>query len=148
MNSPAPASTGAAIDRDVWLAMRRGFACRCPACGEGKLYGSYLKVVDACAVCGQELHHHRADDAPPYFTMLIVGHVVVAGVLAVETAFQPELWVHALLWGPLLLVMSLLLLPRIKGALVGLQWALRMHGFGGREEAAGPEPATGRSNSL
>ena len=112
------------------------------------MYASYLKVADTCPKCGEELHHHRADDAPPYFTMLIVGHIVVAGVLAVETAFEPELWVHALLWGPLLLVMSLLLLPRIKGALVGLQWALRMHGFGGREEAAGPEPATGRSNSL
>lgn len=117
--------------RDTAQAMLRGVRQVCPACGKGKLYTSYLKVAERCPACSEELHHHRADDAPPYFTMLVTGHVVVAGVLAVETAYAPELWVHALIWGPLLLAMSLFLLPRIKGALVGLQWALRMHGFGG-----------------
>jgi uncharacterized protein (DUF983 family) len=121
-------------ERDALAAMLRGVKHRCPACGIGGLYGSYLKVADVCPSCGLELHHHRADDAPPYFTMLIVGHVVVAGVLAVEMSLAPPLWVHALIWGPLLLGMSLVLLPRIKGALVGLQWALRMHGFGGTED--------------
>lgn len=127
--------------RDTAQAMLRGVRQTCPACGSGKLYASFLKVADACPGCGEELHHHRADDAPPYFTMLVTGHVVVAGVLAVETAFAPALWVHALLWGPLLLIMSLLLLPRIKGALVGLQWALRMHGFGGETDQPLIEPA-------
>ncbi len=130
--------------RDAVQASLRGARHVCPACGEGKLYASFLKVADACPNCGEELHHHRADDAPPYFTMLIVGHIVVAGVLAVETAYEPELWVHALLWGPLLLIMSLILLPRIKGALIGLQWALRMHGFGGQPDAAEPQPAAHR----
>lgn len=127
--------------RDAIQASLRGARHTCPACGKGELYTSYLKVADACPKCGEELHHHRADDAPPYFTMFITGHVIVAGVMAVETAFQPELWVHMALWGPLLLIMSLLLLPRIKGALVGLQWALRMHGFGGQPDAAEPQPA-------
>lgn len=117
--------------RDTWLAMRRGFMCRCPNCGEGKLYQSYLKVVDNCAVCGEELHHHRADDAPPYFTIFIIGHFVVALLLAFDERWpDAPLWVHALLWTSFIVLASLWLLPLIKGALVGYQWALRMHGFG------------------
>ncbi len=115
--------------RDVAQAMGRGAMLRCPHCGKGRLFGRYLKVVDKCASCGEELHHHRADDAPPYFTMLIVGHIVVAGVLALEIEWHPAFWVHIVLWLPLTLGLSLWLLPRIKGAIVGLQWANRMHGF-------------------
>ena len=122
--------------RDPWPAMVRGWRQLCPACGDGALYGNYLKVEPACSVCGQQLHHHRADDAPPYFTMLIVGHVIIGALLSVEIRFHPSMWVHALLWGPATLLLSLWLLPRIKGALIGLQWALRMHGFG-----AAPDPA-------
>jgi uncharacterized protein (DUF983 family) len=124
---------GARPHRGVWRAMWAGFRQRCPSCGTGRLFGRYLKVNDACPACGEALHHHRADDAPPYFTILIVGHVVVGAILPVERAFAPPLWLHAVLWLPLTLVMSLWLLPRIKGAIVGLQWAFYMHGF---EEAA------------
>ena len=132
-----------AQERSVKQAMLRGAALRCPACGKGKLYASYLKVNDVCPACGEELFHQRADDAPAYFTMFIVGPVVVALVLMVEDLFAPALWVHALLWTPMVLGMSLWLLPRIKGALIGLQWANRMHGFGGEdEETFGLEPAT------
>lgn len=122
--------------RNLLAAMKHGAAGRCPSCGVGRLFPSYLKVADACPSCGQELHHHRADDAPPYFTMLILGHVLVGGALTVEQAFQPSLAVHAVLWLPLTVILSLLLLPPIKGALIGLQWANRMHGFG-----TGPDPA-------
>lgn len=94
------------------------------------MYNAFLKVVPACPDCGTELHHQRADDAPPYFTMFIVGHVVIAALLAVEKKFQPALEVHLALWLPLTAGLSLWLLPRIKGALIGQQWALRMHGFG------------------
>ena len=73
--------------RDVWQAMARGFAQRCPKCGKGALFHSYLKVADTCPACGEELHHQRADDAPPYFTIMIVGHFVVGGVLSMEKAF-------------------------------------------------------------
>lgn len=120
--------------RSVQQSMLRGAAQKCPACGNGKVYSSYLKVNDACPSCSEDLHHQRADDAPPYFTMLIVGHVVVAMVLMVEDLYAPPLWVHASLWTPMILGMSLLLLPRIKGALIGLQWALRMHGFSGKDD--------------
>jgi uncharacterized protein (DUF983 family) len=122
--------------RDVWRALHRGFALRCPRCGRGTLFRSYLKVSDACPSCGEELHHHRADDAPPYFTILIVGHVVVGGVLALERAVAPPGWVQAALWLPLTLILTLLLLSRVKGALIGLQWALYMHGFEAAANAA------------
>lgn len=136
--SPAPAATEER--RDVMQAMGRGARCRCPACGEGKLYSKYLKVVHTCDVCGTDLHHQRADDAPPYFTMMIVGHVVVGGLLALEVAYHPPTWVHLAIWLPLLVIMSLVLLPIVKGALVGLQWALRMHGFGGDEPRPVQQP--------
>jgi uncharacterized protein (DUF983 family) len=127
-SSLAPAE----MPRPPWQPFRRGFAGRCPACGEGRVFRKYLKVADSCASCGEELHHHRADDAPPYFTILIVGHVVGTVLLVGE-----EWWPEAPMWMPILaglilaVVMSLALLPRVKGALIGWQWALRMHGFGG-----------------
>lgn len=114
--------------------MLRGWSLLCPACGDGKLFRRYLKVVDQCPVCGLELHHHRADDAPPYFTMVITGHVIIAGVLILERAYAPPTYVHLLIWTPLLIASSLWPLPRVKGSLIGLQWALRMHGF--HEETA------------
>lgn len=131
-----PLSTAATSDRPVQQAMLRGAARKCPSCGTGRLFDGYLKVNDACPSCGEELHHQRADDAPPYFTMFIVGHIVVGLVLMVEDLYAPSLWVHALLWTPIVLGMSLGLLPRIKGALIGLQWALRMHGFSGTDDEA------------
>ena len=115
--------------RDVWRAMRDGMRGRCPACGKGPLFSRYLKVAVACPACGEELHHHRADDAPPYFTILIVGHLIVGAILPVERAFAPPLWLHAALWLPLTVGLALWFLPRVKGAIVGLQWAFYMHGF-------------------
>jgi uncharacterized protein (DUF983 family) len=135
--------------RPIRPAVLRGAAGKCPACGEGKLYRRYLKVSDTCPKCGEELHHHRADDAPPYFTILIAGHFIVAGVMMVEDYFHPAYWLHIAIWFPLTIGICLWMLPRVKGALVGLQWALRMHGFGGRDmldpAAPTPDPATGIS---
>ena len=93
------------------------------------MFRAFLKVADHCPACGEAFHHHRADDAPAYFVILIVGHIVVPVALAVETAYAPSYWLHAALWLPLTVGMSLYLLQPIKGALVSLQWALRMHGF-------------------
>ncbi|MBL8569929.1 MAG: DUF983 domain-containing protein [Phreatobacter sp.] len=115
--------------RDLWQAVRRGMMCRCPACGQGHLFTSYLKVAPACDHCGEVLSHHRADDAPPYLTIMVVGHIVVPMLMWLELRYQPELWIHFVLWLPLTLIMSLAMLPPIKGAVVGYQWALRMHGF-------------------
>ncbi len=118
-----------AVARPIFASMLRGAALKCPACGAGAMFRRYLKVTDACPHCGEELHHHRADDAPAYFTIVIVGHIVVSLVLVVEMTYRPALWVHAALWLPLTVILTLVLLPVVKGALVGLQWALRMHGF-------------------
>ena len=135
--------------RPVVRSILRGLVLRCPACGTGPLFRRYLKVADDCTHCRESLHHHRADDAPPYFTIFIVGHILVAGVLALEQGWAPPAWVHILIWFPLTIIISLLALPRIKGALVGLQWALRMHGF----EHAGdgqlePMPSAARSGEV
>jgi uncharacterized protein (DUF983 family) len=110
-------------------ALLRGLMCRCPACGAPTLFTSYLKVTDRCRGCGEELHHHRADDAPPYFTIFIVAHIVVPLVLIIERLWQPSLVVHMALWIPITLVLAFVLMPGVKGAIVGLQWALKMHGF-------------------
>ena len=135
--STHPQSTLTPPERSVWTALRRGVRCRCPACGIGRVFRAYLKVVDRCDACGEDLSHQRADDAPAYFTMLIVGHIVVGGVLILERSVAPEIWVHMVLWLPLTVGLSLALLPVVKGGLVGLQWALRMHGF-----AVDAEPAS------
>src|SRR5262245_38764537 len=119
--------------RDAGTAMLRGWRGCCPNCGNGRMFRAFLKVADKCPACGEALYHQRADDAPAYFVILIVGHIVVPIALAVETAFAPSYWIHAALWIPLTLAMSLYLLQPIKGTLVGLQWALRMHGFNPRE---------------
>ncbi len=108
----------------------RGFRCKCPSCGEGMLFYRYLKVVDHCPVCSEDMHYQRADDAPPYLTILAVGHIVVPGLFVVERLYKPAIWVHMATWLPLTLILSLALLPMFKGAVIGLQWALRMHGFG------------------
>lgn len=127
--------------RDVKASMLRGWNMKCPACGKGALFRKYLKVNDACPTCGEELHHQRADDAPPYFTMVVVGHVVIAGVLALEKAISPPSWLHLIIWLPLTIILSLVLLPLVKGTLVGLQWALRMHGFSGKADTPESDPA-------
>jgi uncharacterized protein (DUF983 family) len=119
-------STGS---RPVFSSLLRGAMLKCPACGIGSIFRRYLKIADACPHCGEDLHHHRADDAPAYFTIVIVGHIVVSLVLAVEMAYRPAIWVHMALWLPLTVILTLLLLPTVKGVLVALQWALLMHGF-------------------
>ncbi len=124
--------------------MARGLKQRCPACGVGRIYTAYLKVAHACPSCGTELHHQRADDAPPYFTMIIVAHVVIGGMLALERAYAPDSLVHMMIWVPLTIGLSLWLLPMVKGALIALQWALRMHGFGEGPDPAAPEPIPSR----
>jgi uncharacterized protein (DUF983 family) len=115
--------------RDLWTAMKRGFMCRCPRCGEGKLFKAFLKVDDHCATCGLDYTPHRADDLPAYLVIIIVGHIVVPVVLWVETNYSPAIWLQMGIYLPFTFISSLLLLQPVKGAVVGFQWALRMHGF-------------------
>lgn len=131
LNLPDPLHGAEA--RPILGALWRGFLRRCPNCGRGALFRRYLKVDSRCRACGETLHHQRADDAPPYVTILLVGHLVLPLVLMVERQWAPPTVIHWLIWLPLTLALTLALLPRIKGAVVGLQWACRMHGFGGSE---------------
>ncbi|KQU69960.1 hypothetical protein ASC75_07405 [Aminobacter sp. DSM 101952] len=126
--------------RPVWPAIKRGLLCRCPNCGEGKLFASFVKTVDRCSVCREEIFHHRADDLPAYLVVVIVGHIVVGAFMAVEAKVTLELWQHLLIWVPLTIVSALALLRPMKGGVVGMQWALYMHGFGGEEDAADAPP--------
>lgn len=118
--------------RSLGLAMRRGFKCRCPNCGEGKLFRAFVKPVAHCSVCGEDYTPQRADDLPAYLTIVVVGHIVIGAFMGVEASTTLSLWAHMAIWGPLTLILALLLLQPIKGATIGLQWALFMHGFGGQ----------------
>jgi uncharacterized protein (DUF983 family) len=115
--------------RDVWQAVKRGLRGRCPRCGEGKIFRAFLKVDDHCKVCGQDFTPHRADDLPAYLVIVIVGHMVVPAILWIETDYSPPVSLQLAIYLPFTLIASLLLLQPVKGAVVAVQWALRMHGF-------------------
>jgi uncharacterized protein (DUF983 family) len=121
--------TGAVEKRDVWSAMRRGLRGRCPRCGQGKLFRAFLKVDNNCSVCGLDYTPHRADDLPAYLVIVIVGHILVPVILWIETDYAPPVWLQLSIYLPVTLIASLGLLQPVKGAVVGVQWALRMHGF-------------------
>ncbi|MCG7519097.1 DUF983 domain-containing protein [Ruegeria sp. Ofav3-42] len=117
-------------DRPTKPALVKGFRCRCPNCGEGKLLHSYLKVNDTCSNCGEELFHHRADDGPAYLTILLVGHLLAPALHVSYVHWRPEPLTMFLIFAFGCTALSLFLLPRLKGAVVAYQWARRMHGFG------------------
>jgi uncharacterized protein (DUF983 family) len=119
-----------ADDRPLRPALLRGWRRRCPNCGGGPMMRGYLKVRDNCPVCGEALHHHRADDGPAYLTILIVGHVLAPVLMFTYSHWRPEPMVLAVSLSVGTVALSLYLLPRLKGGMVALQWAKRMHGFG------------------
>jgi uncharacterized protein (DUF983 family) len=117
------ASLPAAEKRSVLVGMKRGAGQRCPNCGEGHLYRKYLKV-QACEACGNDNARYPADDAPPYFTILIVGHLIVAPLLFFPWIWQANVWLVLGTVMPALLLATLAFLPVVKGAVVGLHWAI------------------------
>lgn len=117
-------------ERPVKPALLRGWRRRCPNCGAGPMLEGYLKVREACPVCHEELHHQRADDGPAYLTILVVGHLMAPLILWAFEVYRPEPLVLASIFTVGCVALSLYLLPRFKGAMVALQWAKRMHGFG------------------
>lgn len=127
--------------RNLLSAMGRGWLGRCPSCGGGGLFRAFLKPVDRCPHCQEEFHHHRADDLPPYLVIFVVGHIVVGGYMMAEGILPLSSWQHLAIWTPLTLVLSLIMLQPTKGAVIGLQWANYMHGFG--DEATEPDPLSG-----
>lgn len=117
------------------IALRRGLMNRCPVCGEGKLFAGFLRVSDRCDRCGAPLGRVQADDAPPYFTIFLVGHIVVPLMLWSERLWAPEMWVLAAIFLPLSGGLSIGLIRPVKGATVGLMMRL---GLSDRDH--GPDP--------
>ncbi len=115
--------------RSLWKAIGNGIACRCPHCGKGKLYRAYLKLNDTCSNCGEKLSSARADDFPPYIAIFIVGHVLIGWMLHAEMSgpVDPMMYVWTMI--PAAIILPLIMLPSIKGAVIGLQWANYMYGF-------------------
>ena len=109
-------------------AIRRGLKRRCPSCGQGRAFAGYLKTAEHCAHCGTQLGHIRADDFPPYLTIFLVGHIVVPMLLMVEQTYGWSAERHMMVWPLMTVVLALLFLPFLKGAVLGLMWAMGMTG--------------------
>lgn len=129
------------IERPLKPALWSGWKCRCPECRQGRLLLGYLKVRDHCDHCGEELFHHRADDGPAYLTILVVGHLIVPIMHVVFVHFRPPAPVFAAVFVTAAVLLSLYLLPRLKGVVLCFQWAKRMHGFG-----QNPKPVLGKNS--
>ena len=115
--------------RPLWPALARGWRRRCPNCGSGPLLKSYLKLNDSCAVCRQDLTPARADDGPAYLTILIVGHLMAPLLHFAFVTWRPDPLTLFTFFAVGCVALSLYLLPRLKGAIVGFQWARQMNGF-------------------
>lgn len=122
-------ATPEAEDRLLRPALVHGFRQKCPNCGSGPLMKGYLKLRGQCTVCNEPLHYARADDAPAYLTILLVGHLMAPFLHWVSVSLRPDPMVLATIFCTACVALSLYLLPRIKGMVVGFQWARRMHGF-------------------
>lgn len=119
MSEPQPTTS-------VFTGLKRGLSHRCPNCGDGRLYRRYLKVSPICEACGHELGLYPADDGPAYFTIFLVGHVIIAPMLFFPWIWEASPWLVA----PVVLIplaaLTLLTLPRVKGAVIGTLWAIKI----------------------
>jgi uncharacterized protein (DUF983 family) len=102
--------------------IRTGLACHCPRCGQGRLFQGFLNLRPSCQACGLDYGFADAGDGPAVFIILIAGFIVVGCALVVELRYEPPLWLHALLWLPLILATTLLPLRSMKGLMVALQY--------------------------
>ena len=104
------------------LPIGRGLRGRCPRCGEGRLFRGFLSLRPACERCGLDFGFADAGDGPAVFVILIGGFIVVFAALMTEVVYQPPYWVHAALWLPLILIVTLVPLRLVKGLLIALQY--------------------------
>jgi uncharacterized protein (DUF983 family) len=109
-------------DPGLRTAIIRGLCCRCPRCGKGRLFAGFLAVAPRCEHCGLDFSFVDSADGPAFFVMFISGFIVAGSALAVEFAYSPPYWVHALLWTPLILITTLGPLRPVKGLLISLQY--------------------------
>jgi uncharacterized protein (DUF983 family) len=104
------------------LPVGRGLVGRCPRCGKGKLFRGFLTLAPRCERCGLDYSFADSGDGPAVFVILIAGFIVVGAALVVEALYEPPYWVHALLWGPLILITTLWPLRAMKGLMIALQY--------------------------
>ena len=102
--------------------IRTGLACRCPRCGKGRLFQGFLALRPRCETCGLDFSFADSGDGPAVFVILVTGFIVVGAALYVEMVYSPPYWLHAALWGPLAILLPLLLLRSFKGVLIALQY--------------------------
>jgi uncharacterized protein (DUF983 family) len=115
--------------QSLFTSLTRGALSRCPNCGKGRVFTSFLKVAPSCTHCGQELHHHRADDMPAYCVVVLIGHIIVPVMLWSLARYNWPDWVHLALWIPACVLLAILLIQPVKGIIIALQWDIGMHGF-------------------
>jgi uncharacterized protein (DUF983 family) len=113
-------------EKSIWRGISRGLAGRCPTCGKGHLFRGFLKIRLPCEVCAADNTIYPSDDFPPYLTILVVGHVLVPLILVVDQVFPLSLWWEMGIWPPVAGLLCLLVLPRMKGAIVGFCWAAEL----------------------
>src|SRR5713101_1727030 len=102
--------------------IQAGLLCRCPRCGEGRLFQGVLTLRERCPVCDLDLRAQDTGDGPAVFVILALGILVIPFVFILEMRVEPPIWVHAVLWPPVILVLAILLLRPLKGVLVALQY--------------------------
>ena len=122
------AQNGEHTEISLKTAALRGLMNRCPCCGEGKLMRSYLKQVESCAACGEKLGHIRADDAAPWLTIILVGHVFLPFAFMVNVDWMP-VWAAMAMWSTCFAAIALAILPRAKALFIGVLWQTRAPGF-------------------
>jgi uncharacterized protein (DUF983 family) len=108
----------------LWAALM----CRCPRCGEGRLYDGLVSIAPRCQICGLDLRAHDAGDGAIAFVVLLLGAIVAALAVTVEFTFSPPLWVHAVLWTPVVLIGAIALLRPLKAGFIALQYRHRALG--------------------
>jgi uncharacterized protein (DUF983 family) len=102
--------------------IRAALGCRCPRCGQGRLFTGLLNVRGACEVCGLDLSGQDAGDGPAVFVILFLGLIVVALAALVEVKFSPPIWIHLMLWTPFIIVGAIAMLRPLKAGLIALQY--------------------------
>lgn len=118
MSSAKTEHAPAALGTTLW----RGLAGHCPACGHGRLFSGYLTLAPSCEVCDLDYRFADSGDGPAVFVILVTGFLVVGAALVVEILYAPPYWLHAVLWGPLAILLPLVLLRSFKGVLIALQY--------------------------
>ena len=110
-------------EHPIWTGIGRGFCRRCPTCGRGALFRGFLTIQPRCPSCGADNSAYPSDDLPPYLTTLNAGHPIVPSFLWVDSTFATALWIQFATWLPLTALLTIGLLPFVKGGAVGLCWA-------------------------